>query len=71
MLPQVYKFIFVSKCGVQGEEQTARRGIAEINQMGNVNPATICYAALQVRRFLPGFHRLQTDHPLTDMGGHQ
>lgn len=49
-------FIFVSKRGAQGEERTARRGIAEINQMGKVDPKTICYTVLQVRMFPPGFH---------------
>lgn len=45
---QVYKHIFISKSIARGEEGTARRGVAQINQMENVEPATICYTVLQV-----------------------
>ena len=45
---KVYTFTFISKCVAKGEKKKARRGIAETNQMENVDPATICYAVLQV-----------------------
>ncbi|KAF9647353.1 hypothetical protein BDM02DRAFT_3261766 [Thelephora ganbajun] len=47
LLVAVYVYIFISKHVARGEKKTARKGIAEINQMGNVEPATICYAVLQ------------------------
>ena len=41
--------LFVSKRAARGEDQTAQRGIAELNQMGKVEPTTICYTVLSLR----------------------
>lgn len=45
--------MLISKCIAMGEEKTARKGIAEVNQMGNIEPTTICYAVAQVQMFPP------------------
>ena len=51
--------MLVSKRVAMGEEKTARKGIAEVNQMGNIEPTTICYAVAQVRMFPPKSRRLK------------
>ncbi|KAF9645037.1 hypothetical protein BDM02DRAFT_3207847 [Thelephora ganbajun] len=48
LLIAVYMYIFISKHVARGEKKMAQKGITEINQMGNVEPATICYVVLQM-----------------------
>jgi hypothetical protein len=48
---QIYTHIFISPSAAAGAKASLKRGNAKIHGMHKVIPSTICYAAIQVRRF--------------------
>lgn len=66
---KVHMHIFTSRSVAMGGKKTAQKGIGEKHHMEHIDPATICYAAIQVCIFS---HRVPTPEKLTlqtDLGG--